>query len=618
MSEADVQAVHDVVLAHPACPKSVRFVSVSLVETKSSTNSNARVFQAVLLDRPKNRCIEARVDVLLRRVVEWKEQSGHQPMVLYEEYDMVDDLVKRDSSWRRALAKRGILDTNDVVVDAWAVGALKIPGYESSRLMRGVSYVREKQTNFYGRPIEGLTAVVDLVTQKVVKIIDNGVVPIAGPSEEFFPDSHPNPDRARLHRMRIEQSATNVEIDENNFIQWQGWRFQVMLHPREGLVLRTVSIADKGKLRSVLHRLALSEMVVPYGDTASNWTWRNAFDVGEYGVGNLTFPMDSLNDAPANARFLDAVLADNDGLPVVRPRVIAVYERDGGLLWKHFEQYSGRNESRRARELVVSSITTVGNYDYALNYIFRQDGSIKVEAQLSGIMLPKGVVDSVVVPHDQTLGHLVTRRVMAPNHQHFFCFRIDADVDGVENSLSEIDAWSPPAYTRENPSGNALVMDEHTLRYEREAQRMTDSKRARCWRVSNPMRKNRIGENSSYLLVPSTTAWPVLDTANIVRKRAAFLNSQLWATQYNETELYAAGDYPNQSSGGAGLPEFCADNQSLEQHDVVLWYVMGLSHIPRAEEFPIMNVHNVSFSLLPAGFFDENPALDVAPAQNED
>lgn len=45
---------------------------------------------------------------------------------------------------------------------------------------------------------------------------------------------------------------------------------------------------------------------------------------------------------------------------------------------------------------------------------------------------------------------------------------------------------------------------------------------------------------------------------------------------------------------------------------MVLWYVFGIHHITRPEEWPIMSVDVVSFWLKPAGFFDRNPALDVA------
>ena len=44
---------------------------------------------------------------------------------------------------------------------------------------------------------------------------------------------------------------------------------------------------------------------------------------------------------------------------------------------------------------------------------------------------------------------------------------------------------------------------------------------------------------------------------------------------------------------------------------MVLWYVFGIHHITRPEDWPVMPVDVVSFWLKPFGFFDRNPALDV-------
>lgn len=138
-----------------------------------------------------------------------------------------------------------------------------------------------------------------------------------------------------------------------------------------------------------------------------------------------------------------------------------IYERDGGALWKHLETGNDEpsNQSRRARELVVFSIATVGNYDYSISWIFRQDGAIEVEAGLSGIMLPKGVSESQV--HDAN-GHLVSRRVVAPHHQHILNFRLDFDVDGTGNSVAEMNTRSMPPGP-DNPAGTAMVMEETVL-----------------------------------------------------------------------------------------------------------------------------------------------------------
>ena len=46
--------------------------------------------------------------------------------------------------------------------------------------------------------------------------------------------------------------------------------------------------------------------------------------------------------------------------------------------------------------------------------------------------------------------------------------------------------------------------------------------------------------------------------------------------------------------------------------DVVLWYVFGIHHITRPEDWPIMPADTISFWLKPFGFFDQNPALDIS------
>src|SRR5204863_3639457 len=86
-------------------------------------------------------------------------------------------------------------------------------------------------------------------------------------------------------------------------ITWQKWRFRYTMHPREGIVLHLVSYEDEGHWRPILYRASLSDMVVPYGDTAENWRWRSAFDVGEYSVGRLASSFEENTDAPPNAKL---------------------------------------------------------------------------------------------------------------------------------------------------------------------------------------------------------------------------------------------------------------------------------------------------------------------------
>jgi len=138
-----------------------------------------------------------------------------------------------------------------------------------------------------------------------------------------------------------------------------------------------------------------------------------------------------------------------------------------------------------------------------------------------------------------------------------------------------------------------------------------DMEAARVWAVVNPSSKNSLGYSRAFALVPGGNSLPYIGLESPVRKRAGFVNNHFWATHYDRTELYAAGDYPNQSKPGGGLPEYSANNESIANTDVVAWYTLGLTHIPRPEEWPIMPVTHLGFKMIPVGFFDRNPALDV-------
>ncbi len=280
------------------------------------------------------------------------------------------------------------------------------------------------------------------------------------------------------------------------------------MHPREGLVLHMVGYEDDGRLRPILYRASLSEMAVPYGDTDRNWRWRSAFDVGEYGMGRLAYPIEPNIDAPPNAKLIDVTYANDNGQAYLMERAVGIYERDGGMLWKHYESFSKNNESRRARQLVIFFIATIGNYDYSINWIFHQDGVLELDSALTGIMLAKGVRDVKASAHQPLPGHLVAANIVAPHHQHFFNFRLDFDVDGPANEVREMNTRALPAGPG-NPSLNGMIMEETNLRTEALAQRRMNMAAARTWSIVNPQVQNSLGHHTSYILVPGVNSIPV-------------------------------------------------------------------------------------------------------------
>ena len=570
----------------------------------------------VVLEHARKQSFEAVVDLNAKKLASWTELRGVQPPFPDdEEIAIMVKALRADLRWQEALTRRGITDFDAVIVDPWPVGYYGIDNEIGGRMVNAVPYYKGRTVNYFARPIEGLRAMVDLDSGKVIKVADAGVVPIAKATADL--DMHSiGHQRTPPSPLQIQQPDGPSFSLNGNAARWQNWSFRFSLHSREGLVLQIVGYEDGGRIRPILYRGSVSEMVVPYADPGPNWYFRNVFDEGEVGLGWLTVSQEPLSDCPPQTVFVDAVLADEFGKPRTIPRAIALYERDGGILWKHDDYDSHTNESRRAHELVLSSIATIGNYDYGFNWVFHQDGTLEMEVLLTGIMEPKGVTATKIHEHDgPSHEHLVAPNVAAVHHQHFLSFRLDLDVDGTAgNSVVEMNTEALPT-NQSNPYGREFVTSETILATEKDAIRQLNLASNRTWKVINPNVRNALGGPVGYALLPGENAVPFNSPDSWVRKRAGFISAPIWFTPYDPAEMHAAGEYPNQSPGGEGLPKWTAANRSIQNQDVVLWYTMGITHIPRPEEWPVMPVHKAGFKLVPVGFFARNPALDVPKTQ---
>jgi primary-amine oxidase len=558
---------------------------------------------AATYDPVKNRFCEVTVDLAAKKVSGVRELANQQPPILLDEYADAAKLTKADVRWQEAMKKRGIKDMDSVYVDGWVAGLLSDgEAATGKRLMRALSYLQGKGTNFYARPIEGVLVTIDLNERKVIEVADSGIVPFLE-NEGELPKSQTN------LRSSVQPSAPIVVSGQR--IQWRGWSLRYSMQPHKGLVIYDVSFTEPGQQpRAILYKGALAEMVVPYGDPTRAWSFRNAFDVGEYGLGRTAHALEARTEAPDGARFFSAAFADDDGKPFIIPHAVAVYERDAGLLWSHVDMNSRKGAAQRARELVVSFMTTIGNYDYGIDWVFTLDGTIKVEANLTGMLLAQGTaMEENTCTAD--CKRLVAKRIIAPNHQHFFSFRLDMDVDGADgNTPVEVNVSAAKAGTPSNPDNNGFDAALTPLRKESAAARDLQPASARVWKITSTKAHNALGHPTGYMLMPGETATPYLDKASSkIRARAGFIEHNVWFTRYKDDEQSSGGDYPNQSKGGDGLPRFIADDESLEGTDVVLWYTFGVTHIPRPEEWPVMNVHHTGFKLMPHNFFSRNPTI---------
>lgn len=610
----EIQQAVATVRKERSLPASVRFVTVTLKEPAKDAVLGLKPGQAVpreafliLLDNATGRGYEAVVNLSSRAVTRYEAlPQGVQPPIMLEEFADCEEAIKRSPAFLAAIKKRGVDDVRLVMVDAWSAGHYGNEPAEDrgKRLSRALCWVRsEPGDNGYARPLEGIVAVVDLNRKEVLRVEDYGVVPLP-PQAGNWARSYVKETREGLKPLAVSQpDGPSFQVNGQEVL-WQKWALRIGFNPREGLVLHTVRYDG----RPVLYRASIAEMIVPYADPKEASYRKNAFDLGEYGVGMMANSLALGCDCLGTIRYFDGHMADSQGRVVTIKNAVCVHEEDAGILWKHTDWRTNQTEVRRSRRLAVSMIATVGNYDYGFYWYFLQDGTIQVEVKLTGIM------NTTTLKPGETsrFGTEVAPRLNAPYHQHFFNARLDFGVDGEANTVEEINTVALPPGP-ENPYGNAFTAEATPLLKESNAQRTTNPLSARFWRVTNPRRKNGLGRPVAYRLCPGENVIPFAQPSAAVLKRAGFLTKNLWVTPYRADERYPTGEYPNQNPGGDGLPLWTKADRGLAETDLVVWYTFGQVHIPRIEDAPVMPVSSIGFLLRPDGFFDSNPALDLPP-----
>jgi primary-amine oxidase len=594
-----------------------RFASIELREPDKAVvrahapgDPVAREARVICWDRDGEGAHRALLSLTGDRVLEWEARPGEQPNLTVDEYHEADAALRRDPRVIAALAARGITDMSLVLLDTWAYGAHLVPPAHRGRRVgwADVWHRLEPGSSPYANPVSGLHLIVDLNTMELLEIEETGRVEVPATMGEYAPRLVPGQRlREDVRPLQIVQPEGVSFTLQGTLLRWQKWSLRVGFNHREGLVLHTVGYEDGGRVRPIAHRLSFAEMVVPYRDPTPDHYRRTAFDIGEWGLGFMTTSLELGCDCLGEITYMDAVLHDTAGEPYTIRNAICIHEEDNAVLWKHVDHETGA-EVRRQRRLVVSFHVTVANYEYLVYWRLYQDGNIECEVRATGIMVATHF-DGEQPPY----GTLVDERTYAPFHQHFLVARLDLDVDGEENTVHMTESRPLPVGP-DNPHGLALVQDSTPLRSEVEGIQDYDWSTQRAWKVVNAGSRNARGTPVAYKLVPGGAIPAMFDPGSPVLRRARAIEHTLWVTPYAPEERWPCGEFVVQSEQDSGLAGWTAQDRSIEDTDVVLWYVFGIHHITRPEEWPIMSADTVSFWLKPSGFFDRNPALDVPPS----
>ena len=583
-------------------------------------------------------------------------RSRVQPCMTAEEYTLVERLVVTHPPFIAACAARGVAPEH-VRVDAWCAGWYSVDDDPQRRLAVPMLFVQERdEDNLYARPLEGIRFKLDLWASPpaVISFADVARVPVppVDPLMNFPTTSRERPPLTPLHIAQPDGASFTLGAD--GLLSWQGWQLAVGFTAREGAVLRALTL----NARPVAWRLSFAEMVVPYGDPGEPHYLKNAFDAGEDGLGRNAHELDPAGcdcTPGAAAAFLDATLVTDGGDAQRLRNAVCVHEEDGGILWKHLDWRTGRATVRRQRKLVVMFTCTIANYTYGFSYKLGLDGTIEMEATLTGI-LSLGALSAAESGSGRPWGATLSPDgVYGPDHQHFFVARLDMAVDGTTNRVVEVDTESyrdadggrggdgvgdgggDQDRDRDRDGDGSGAADAHdraaaasghanafrrrhtVLATERGAARRAAPLRARHWLVQSCAADGgagatgRVGERTAWKLEPGagSAAAPLARPEATFLRRAGFLLRNLWVTPYRADERFPGGDFPNQNPTGDGLPVWTAADRAVAGCDVVLWHVFGVTHSVRSEDYPVMPAEHVGFALKPCGFFDSSPCVDV-------
>ncbi|PSN61718.1 hypothetical protein BS50DRAFT_578232 [Corynespora cassiicola Philippines] len=550
-----------------------------------------------------------------------EELPDVQGPVDYWEWERVHDACNSHPEVLAEIAKLKLPPNAKVINDPWAYGTDN--AQERRRLFQCYMYIvlsEDPEANHYSLPAP-FSPVFDAHTLELCWI-DRLPLGLGAEAEETQPWNPVKPVeysagilgkdffRKDLKPLRISQPQGPSFAVTGQCISWQKWKFHLGWNLREGPVLNNVSYDG----RSLFYRVSMSEMTVPYGDPRSPYHRKQAFDLGDSGFGLTSNTLSLGCDCLGHIRYFDGWRCSSDGQPVLMKNVVCMHEVDQGIGWKHTNFRNGQASIVRDRQLLIQCTATVANYEYILAFVLDQAANLHVEVKATGIV--STMPSNIDVHHPW--GTTVAPRVLAANHQHLFNVRVDPALDGQHNSVVYEDCVPIGDSDKTlDPFGCAFRTDTTTITqpggYD------LDLTKSRVYKIINPSRINRIsGKPVGYKLHAMASQMLMMGPSTFNYKRGVFASKPIWITKYRDDELYAAGEFTNQSREDTGLAIWSERKESVDNEDVVLWHTFGLTHVTRPEDFPVMPAEKMTISLKPTSFFETNPSNDVPRSNQND
>ncbi|GAB4817152.1 hypothetical protein N2152v2_004198 [Parachlorella kessleri] len=388
--------------------------------------------------------------------------------------------------------------------------------------------------------------------------------------------------------------AVSPDEGSGQRFRWLGWEGHAGISPGTGIAFHDITY--KGK--RIIYELAQQDMFVDYSGYGGAGQVTDFDSV--YDLGLSSHALVRGVDCPWDGHYMDSVLYSMGAGPLLQPDIMCVFEDDmATTAWRHTHtgDYAGPHaDSARAVELAFRTISTLG---------FRQDASIEVRVTAAGYMSTLYYDPAGITFRDQRFGTRVQKYVLANIHDHLSGWKVDLDIEGRNNTfhITEVKVGTyQEALAGLDPNAgppgwwtNLPLKYLHRSVPPAEAGYKIDISRPQGFHIVNENSTNQWGTPRGYAIVHA----------------AAWTKYHVAVTQHadNESRSHASiYDFYTPGSPIISLDNYM-NGEPVSNTDLVAWVMMGLQHVPRSEDIPLIHNMYTNFFIKPWNYFDQQEAL---------
>lgn len=410
----------------------------------------------------------------------------------------------------------------------------------------------------------------------------------------------------------IQPTGARYKLDKKEgYVSWMGFEFYIASSQTTGPALFDIKFNGD----SVMYELGLQEAMAHYAGDDPIQGGQEFLDTF-FGMGKFAFELVPGYDCPAYADYLSTTYHISEK-PWTNPNSICIFEYTADhLLQRHTSQY--QVSLSRQTYLVVRSVSTVGNYDYTIDYTFYLDGTIEVKVRASGFIFAAFFNADRHNSKDK-YGYRIHDAAATSMHDHVINFKADLDIAGTSNSFVRVAVepttrsypWEQP----EVPVRNSMMLVNDPLTHESALDWPKNS--GSFYTIYHADKTNAWGERRGYRITPGTGMGtpPHLTIRNstTLGASARWSEHDVWVLRSKDSEPRSA-DPLNYLSPHDPIVDFdkLANGEKFEEEgdDLVLYFNLGAHHVPHAGDIPNTLMHTSASSVMfvPHNFHDRDPS----------